>query len=92
MPIYDLIEYSDSYSKTPESLWQYYRVESANRIQDSKSFKSETKITGNTTNCNWSNKVFVPVTTLSTQGNIKLLKQLELGFKKIINWNKHQAK
>ena len=92
MPIYDLIEYSDSYSKTSESLWQYYRVESANRIQDSKSFKSKTKITGNTPNCNWSNKLFVPVTTLSTQGNIKLLKQLELGFKRIINWNKHQAK
>ena len=23
MPIYSLIEYSDNYSKTPESLWQY---------------------------------------------------------------------
>ena len=25
MPIYNLIEYSDNYSKTSGSLWQYYR-------------------------------------------------------------------
>ena len=25
MPMYNLIEYSDNYSKTPGSLWQYYR-------------------------------------------------------------------
>ena len=25
MPIYNLIEYSDNYSKTSRSLWQYYR-------------------------------------------------------------------
>ena len=25
MPMYNLIEYSNSYSKTPESIWQYYR-------------------------------------------------------------------
>ena len=25
MPIYDLIEHSDNYSKTSGSLWQYYR-------------------------------------------------------------------
>ena len=28
MPMYDLIEYSDSYSKTSGSLWQYYQEES----------------------------------------------------------------
>ena len=27
MPMYDLIEYSNNYSKTFECLWQYYRVE-----------------------------------------------------------------
>ena len=27
MPIYNLIEYSDNYSKTSGSLWQYYRDE-----------------------------------------------------------------
>ena len=25
MPMYNLIEYSDAYSKISESLWQYYR-------------------------------------------------------------------
>ena len=29
---------------------------------------------------------------LSTQDNAKLLQQLKLGFKKIINWNKYQSK
>ena len=38
------------------------------------------------------NFVPVPVVTLSTQENITLLKQLEYGFKRAINWNKYQAK
>ena len=29
MPTYNLIEYSDAYSKTSGSLWQYYRDEPA---------------------------------------------------------------
>ena len=33
-------------------------------------------------------KNYVPVVTLSTQGNAKLLQQLKSGFKKAINWNK----
>ena len=37
-------------------------------------------------------KLYVPIQTLSTQENIKLLKQLESGFKRTINWNKNQAK
>ena len=36
-------------------------------------------------------KLYVPVVTLSTQDNAKLLQQLESGFKRIINWNKHQS-
>ena len=37
-------------------------------------------------------KLYIPVVTLSTQGNIKLLKQLESGFKRTIIWNKHHSK
>ena len=37
-------------------------------------------------------KLYVPVVTLSTQDNIKLLKQLESGYKRTINWNKYQFK
>ena len=48
MPLYNLIEYSDNYSKTSESLWRYYRVEPHNTLTDFTSFKSKTKITKNT--------------------------------------------
>ena len=37
-------------------------------------------------------KLYVTVVTLSTQENIKLLKQLESGFKRTINWNKYSFK
>ena len=37
-------------------------------------------------------KLYVPLVTLSTQENITLLKQLESGFKRTINWNKCLAK
>ena len=37
-------------------------------------------------------KLYVPVVTLPAQENIKLLMQLESGFKRTINWNKYQAK
>ena len=37
-------------------------------------------------------KLYVPVVTLSTQDNKKLLKQLESGFKRTINWNKYNSK
>ena len=32
-------------------------------------------------------KLYVPVVTLSTQDNAKLLQQLRSGFKRTINWN-----
>ena len=43
-------------------------------------------------------KLYVPVVTLLTQDNAKLLQQLKSGFKRIkygfktINWNKYQSK
>ena len=37
-------------------------------------------------------KLYVPVVTLSTQGNAKLLQQLKSGFKRTINWNKYKPK
>ena len=129
MPMYNLIEYGDNYSKTSGSLWQYYRDEPNENLANSESFKSKIKITGKTTaagnekdveimvpltylsnfwrslevllvNCEvnlilkWSStcvitnstgegtfeitdtKLYVPVVTLSTQHNPKLLQQL----------------
>ena len=37
-------------------------------------------------------KLYVPDVTLSTQYNVKLLKQLESGFERTINWDKYQSK
>ena len=48
MPIYNLIEYSDDYSKTSGSLWQYYRNKPNYNLKISESFKSEIKITEKT--------------------------------------------
>ena len=158
MPMYYLIEYSDSYSKTSGSLWQYYKyipaedndgdivVFNGNNNTDSFSFKSN--IIGKTNddedienveimvplkylsnfwrtlempfiNCEieliltWSRNcviistnianqiptftitetnLHVPVVTLSTQDNAKLLPQLKSGFKRTISWNKYLAK
>ena len=48
MPMYNLIEYSDNYSKTSGGLWQYYKDDQNNNITQSESFKSKIKITGKT--------------------------------------------
>ena len=48
MPMYNLIEYSENYSKTSGSLWRYYKDEPNDNLTDSELFKSKIKITGNT--------------------------------------------
>ena len=58
MPIYDLLEYSDNYSMTSGSLWNYYRDEvndPANENNDASNFwtnsnKYRTKLIGSTPN------------------------------------------
>ena len=39
MPLYNLIEYGDNYSKTSGVFWQYFGYESAANTADSNSFK-----------------------------------------------------
>ena len=34
---------------------------------------------------------YAPVITLPTQGDVKILKQLESGFKRSTNWNKYRS-
>ena len=144
MPMYNLIEYNDNYSKTCGSLWQYYKDDPNDNLTDSSSFKSKVKVTGNTSaavntkdveiivplkylssfwrtlemsliNCEvnliltWSKdcvftnstgeekfaitvtKLYVPIVTLSTKDNEKLLQQLKSGFKKTVNRNKYES-
>ena len=157
MPMYNLIKYSDNYSKTSGSLWQYcdeiLAVNNADNVIEftdtntTDSFKFKRKITGKTNdygiinvaimvplkylsnfwrtlemslihcevelilncsaNCviistNIANQnptftitetnLYVPVVTLSTQGNAKLLPQIKLGFKRTRSWNKYLGK
>ena len=133
MPMYNFIEYSDNYSKTSGSLWQYYKDGPNDNIANSESFKFKAKITGKTPNngstkdveiivplkylcifwralemqlinceinliLTWSKdcvitnstgegkfaitekKLYVPIVTLSTKDNEKLLQQLKSGF------------
>ena len=46
--MYNLIEYSDNYSKTSRGLWQYYKDVLNDNISGSEAFKSKVKITGKT--------------------------------------------
>ena len=48
IPMYNLIEYSDNCSKTPGSLWQYYKDDPSDNLVRSESFKSKIKIIGKT--------------------------------------------
>ena len=48
MKMYNLIEYSDNYSKTSGSLWQYYKDNPNDNITQSESLKSKIKIKGKT--------------------------------------------
>ena len=146
--MYNLMEYSDNYSKRSGSLWQYYSDNSNDNITESESFKSKIKIEGKTAdndntknaeivvllkylnnfwrtpeipliNCEivlditWSKKcvissavgktefsitdtkLCVPVVTLSTEDNVKLLKQLNLVLKEkliVINFSLNQKR
>ena len=157
MPMYNLKEYSDNYSKASGSLWQFCKDISAAdnnsatvnfaeyNLTDSFNFKA--KMTGQTgdngtknveikvpqkylsnfgrtleiplikceinlilswsTNCvivstNVANqnatfeitdtKLYIPVVTLSTQDNSKLLQQLKSKIKRIISWIKYLSK
>ena len=77
MPMYNLIGYSDAYSKTSRSLWQYYRDETAlitkNEIinfpannNDSASFKFIHQTTGETgSSCTTDVEIMIPLKYLS---------------------------
>ena len=158
MPMYNLLEYSNNYSKTSGGLWHYCKdipsVNNAGNIVDfnganaTDSFNFKTKITSQTGDngrmdnveimvplkylsnfcrtiemplinyeveltLTWSancviiytdvadqnltftireTNLYVPVVTLSTQNNAKLLPQLKSGFKRTISWNKYLSK
>ena len=90
MPMYTLTEYSDNYSKTSGSLWQYYKDDPNDNIANSESFKSKVKITGKTPN-NGNTKdveIIVPLKYLSNflRTLEMLLINCEVNF--ILTWSK----
>ena len=50
MPMYNLIEYGNNYSKTSGSLWQYYKDDPNDNIANSESINFKVKITPKTPN------------------------------------------
>ena len=156
MPKYNLIKYSDNYSDTSGSLWQFKRDDAPVNNDgnpdevstvNSTSFKYKSSFIGESTivagnrvfkdvkiaiplkylsnfwrslempliNCkihlelNWSRdcvmstiantkfkitntKLYVPIVTLSSRDNVKLVKLLEEGFKRPVYWNEYQTK
>ena len=67
MPMYNIIEYSDNYAITSASLWQYFRDEPDDNIEDFGSLKFKVKITGKTPNNNNEKdvEIMVPLKYLS---------------------------
>ena len=67
MPIYNLIEFSDNYSKKSKCLWQFYRDYPNDNITESELFKYKIKITGKTSADGNTNdvKIVVPLKYLS---------------------------
>ena len=72
IPMYNLIEYSNNYSKISGSLWQYCRDEPNGNLADSKSFKSKIKITGKTPDDGNAKyvEIIVPLKYLSNFGEL----------------------
>ena len=89
MPMYNLIEYSDNYTKTSGSLWQYYRDEPNDNLADSESFKFKVKITGKTPN-NDNEKdveILVPLKYLSNFGRTLEMPLINCEVNLILTWS-----
>ena len=90
MPMYNLIEYSDNYSKTSGRLWQYYKDDPNDNLTDSESFKSKLKITGNTPN-NRNTKdveIIVPLKYLSNFWRTLEMPLINCEVNLILTWSK----
>ena len=63
MLMYDLMEYSNNYSKGSRSLWQYYGEEPSDNVENTKLFQLKVKITGKTPDANNknNNEITVPL-------------------------------
>ena len=93
MSMYNLIEYSDNYSKTSGSLWQYYKDVPNGNLTNSESFKHKVKITGNTPNNNNNNtkdvEIMVPIKYLSNFWRTLEMPLINCEVQLILTWSKN---
>ena len=75
MPMYNLIRYSDNYSKTPRSLWEYYSDKLAANTVNSEFFKSNTKITEKASTDNNTKDIKIAATLKHLSTILKTLKR-----------------
>ena len=89
-PMYNLIEYSDNYSKTSGRLYQYYKDEPNDNIADSESFKSKVKITGKTPAAGNTKdvEIIVPLKYLSNFWRILEMPLINCEVNLILTWSR----
>ena len=91
--MYNLIEYSDNYSKTSGNLWQYYVDKPAATVPNSESFKSkirikrETPAAGNVKDV----KISVPLKYLSDFWRPLEVPLINCEINLILTWSKNFA-
>ena len=90
MPMYNLIEYSDNYSKTSGSLWQYYKDDPNDNIANSESFTFKVKITGTTPNNDNTKdvKIIVPLKYLSNFWRTLEIPLINSKVELLLTWSK----
>ena len=91
MPMYNLIKYSDNYSMTSGSLWQYYKDIPNGNLARSESLKYKVKITGKTPN-NGNTKdleIIVPLKYLSNFLRTLEIPLINCEVNLILTWSKH---
>ena len=90
MRMYNLIEYSDNYSKTSGSLWQYYKDDPNDNLTDCESFKSKVKITGKTPAAGNTKdvEIIVPIKYLSNFWRTLEMTLINCEVNLILKWSK----
>ena len=90
MPMCNLIEHNDNYSKTSGSLWQYYKDNPNDNLTESESFKYKVKITGKTPN-NGNTKdveIIVPIKYVSNFSRALEMPLINCEVNLILTWSK----
>ena len=94
MPMYNLIEYSDDYSDTSGSLWQFKRDEIEVEVELSLKWDKNCILSsedGNSVFAITDAKLYVLIVTLLVEDNAKLSKLLGKRFKRPVYWNKYKV-